>query len=543
MSEELKNKKFLVIDDFLTFRQAMKKMLISIDAKDIDTADSGESAIKEMEIKSYDIILCDYNLGIGKKDGQQVLEEAKHRSLIKYSTIFIMLTAENTMPMVMGAVEYQPDDYLIKPIAKEILRSRMEKIIRKKVDFEDIEKAIDNKEYMSAIALCDERVKKNPRNMLEYLRLKSTICITIGRYDDANEVFEMVLGMRDIPWARMGVGKVHFFKGAYLKAKEVFQLIIEENKTFMEAYDWMSKTLHELGSLEEAQRILKRATEISPKAILRHQTLGRISQEINDYDTAEEAFRSAIDIGKHSCFKGPVEYTGLAKTLLKKDASEEALSVLETARQEFKGNRDAILQTVVTEGIIYKETNREDEAKKTIEEANKLLTGMSGKIPVEATLDLAKMCFEMGDKETGTRLMKDIVKNNHDNQKVIDMVQDIFTDATLEDEGQKMISSTRDEIIRLNNKGVRLVEDEKYEEAIEYFKKAANGLPENKIINANAAHALLIYMEKMGTNDQYIYQALQYLEKVKAIDPADEKYQKLLNMYEKITTSKIHQGA
>jgi len=543
MSEELKNKKFLVIDDFLTFRQAMKKMLISIDAKDIDTADSGESAIKEMEIKSYDIILCDYNLGIGKKDGQQVLEEAKHRSLIKYSTIFIMLTAENTMPMVMGAVEYQPDDYLIKPIAKEILRSRMEKIIKKKDDFEDIEKAIDNKEYMSAIALCDERVKKNPRNMLEYLRLKSTICITIGRYDDANEVFEMVLGMRDIPWARMGVGKVHFFKGAYLKAKEVFQLIIEENKTFMEAYDWMSKTLHELGSLDEAQRILKRATEISPKAILRHQTLGRISQEINDYDTAEEAFRSAIDIGKHSCFKGPVEYTGLAKTLLKKDASEEALSVLETARQEFKGNRDAILQTVVTEGIIYKETNREDEAKKTIEEANKLLTGMSGKIPVEATLDLAKMCFEMGDKETGTRLMKDIVKNNHDNQKVIDMVQDIFTDATLEDEGQKMISSTRDEIIRLNNKGVRLVEDEKYEEAIEYFKKAANGLPENKIINANAAHALLIYMEKMGTNDQYIYQALQYLEKVKAIDPADEKYQKLLNMYEKITTSKIHQGA
>lgn len=52
MSVELANKKFLAIDDFLTFRQAMKKMLVSIDAKDIDTADSGENAIKEMEMKS-----------------------------------------------------------------------------------------------------------------------------------------------------------------------------------------------------------------------------------------------------------------------------------------------------------------------------------------------------------------------------------------------------------------------------------------------------------------------------------------------------------
>lgn len=542
MSTDLKNKKFLIIDDFLTFRQAMKQMLVSIDGRDIDTADNGENAIREMEMKSYDIILCDYNLGIGKKDGQQVLEEAKHRNLIKYSTIFIMLTAENTMNMVMGAVEYQPDDYLIKPIAKEILRSRMEKIIEKKADFEDIEKAIENKEYMSAIALCDERTKNNPRNMLEYMRLKSNLCLTIGRYDEANEVFEMVISMRDIPWARMGLGKVHYYKGAYLKAKEIFQSIIDENRTFIEAYDWLANTLEELGSLEEAQRILLRATEISPKAILRHQALGKISHSINDDDTAEEAFRSAIDLGKHSCFKSPTEYTGLAKTLLNKDSSDEALSILGDARNEFKGNRDAILQTAVTEGIVYKETKREEEAKKSIDEASKILKGMSGKIPVEATMDLAKVCFEMGDKDKGTKLMQDIVRNNHDNEKVINMVQDVFTEATLEDEGQKIISSTRDEIIRLNNKGVRLVEDEKYEEAIEYFKKAAGGLPENKIINANAAHALLIYMDRKGTNDQYIYQALQYLDKVKMIDPSDEKYQKLLSMYEKISTSKIYQG-
>ena len=101
---DYKHKKILIIDDFSSFRRLMVRMLESLGAKDIDDAYSGDVAIRKMEGKAYDIVLCDYNLGHDKKDGQQILEEAKHRGLIRYSSIFVMLTAENTMPMVMGAV-------------------------------------------------------------------------------------------------------------------------------------------------------------------------------------------------------------------------------------------------------------------------------------------------------------------------------------------------------------------------------------------------------------------------------------------------------
>jgi tetratricopeptide (TPR) repeat protein len=537
MSDDLSRKKFLIIDDFSDFRRGVKKILESLGARDIDDAESGEEAVQNMLRKSYDIILCDYNLGHGQKDGQQVLEEVKHRDLIRYSSIFIMLTAENTMPMVMGAVEYQPDDYLIKPITKEILRSRIEKFIKKKADFEEIDKLIRNKEYIHAIELCDERAKSNKGNMLEYLRLKCGLCITIGRYDDATAVCEKVLSMRDIPWANMELGKVYFLTGDYLKAKEKFQSIILENKTYMEAYDWLAKTLEELGSMDEAQQALLTATEISPKAILRHQAIGDISFKIKDYDAAEDAFKSAIEIGNHSCFKSPSEYTGIAKTFLKKDSSEEALSILSEAREEFKGNRNAMLQTAITEGIAYKELNRDEDAKKAVKEASRLLDSLSGKIPVEATMDLAKVCFDLGEKEKGVEFMQNIVRNYHDNDKVIGMVQDVFDDATLQEEGKKIIDSTRNEIVELNNKGVHLVEEKKLEEAIEYFRKAASGLPESKIINANAAQALIMYMRENGKSDQHLYQASQYLERVKKIDPSYEKYQNLLNLYEKISAS------
>jgi tetratricopeptide (TPR) repeat protein len=537
MAIDYKHKKILIVDDFSSFRRLMVRMLESLGAKDIDDAYSGDSAIQKMESKAYDIVMCDYNLGHDKKDGQQILEEAKHRGLIRYSSIFVMLTAENTMPMVMGAVEYQPDDYLIKPISKEMVTMRLEKILKRKTDFEDIETAVRNKEYLRAITLCDERAINIPRYMLEYLRLKGDLCITIGRYDEAAAVFEKVLSMREISWAKMGMGKVHFHKGEYLKAKDMFKSVLDDNKTYMEAYDWLAKALQELEALDEAQKVLLTAIGISPKAILRHQTIGDISGKIGDYDAAEEAFKSAIAIGKHSCFKSPSYYTGLAKTMIKKDSPDEALQVLNSARNEFKGNIEAMFQTVSMEGIVYKGMNRKEDARKTIQEATRLLEKLSGKVPMEATMDLARVCFDLGEKEKGMQFMQNIVRNNHDNDKVLAMVQGVFKDSQLEEEGAKVITTTKNEVIKLNNEGVSLIEEGKLEDAIEYFEKAAKGLPESKIINANAAQALMMYMQKSGTNEKYLYTASQYLDRIKSIDPSYDKYQKLLNLYEKVAGS------
>jgi CheY-like chemotaxis protein len=62
-------------------------MLQSVGVLSIDNAPTGESAIDQIQNNAYDVILCDYNLGDNKEDGQQILEEIKYRELIKLSTI------------------------------------------------------------------------------------------------------------------------------------------------------------------------------------------------------------------------------------------------------------------------------------------------------------------------------------------------------------------------------------------------------------------------------------------------------------------------
>jgi hypothetical protein len=50
-------------------------MIESMGVHQVDGVKSGECAIQQMQENAYDVFFCVYNLGQGKKDGQQMIEE------------------------------------------------------------------------------------------------------------------------------------------------------------------------------------------------------------------------------------------------------------------------------------------------------------------------------------------------------------------------------------------------------------------------------------------------------------------------------------
>ncbi len=163
MNSIFKDLRFLIVDDFVDMRSVLRNMLTSFGVTKIDMAVNGKEAIKLIEQKRFDVILCDYNLGEGR-DGQQVLEEIRHRKLIGVGSVFVMVTAENTRVMVMGAVEYEPDSYLTKPFTKNLLGKRLNRLLTKKADLIQIEHAINNLDYDLANRLIDEKLADDSQN-------------------------------------------------------------------------------------------------------------------------------------------------------------------------------------------------------------------------------------------------------------------------------------------------------------------------------------------------------------------------------------------
>ncbi len=517
----LGNKRYLVIDDFGEMRSTLRSMLSLFGVTDIDNAKNGAEAISSMLSKKYDVVLCDYNLGPGK-DGQQVLEEARHRGLISLSTAFLMITAENTTSMVLGAIEFEPDSYLNKPFTKDLLRNRLKKVLTKKLDLQPIDAALERKDYPKALELLDQRIAGNPRNLSDLIRLKGDICIRSGAYEEAAVVFESVLATREMAWARMGLGRVYYGLKRYEAARETFQELINTNNQLTQAYDWLSRSLKALGDLRGSQEVLSTALSMSPRAILRQQELGEIAMENKDFNTAEDAFNQAVNLGKHSIHKHPKIYARLVESKVSNEENNDkqnAFKVIEQMQKEFKGDREADLYAAISKASVHRGLGEEDQALESMARAERLYDHFGAHNNSEITLSMAKINAKMGNEEAAKKLFQTAIKNNHDDDHFLRNVAAALNESGISESAGALISETKKEIIALNNEGVRLVSDNRIEEAIGLFEKAAEGMSGNKAINLNAAKVLIMSMERDGLRSEYTRKTREYLERIKKLDP------------------------
>lgn len=514
------SKNFLIIDDFQGMRSMMREMLKAFGAKHIDTATNGSEAIANLEKNKYDVVLCDHNLGIGK-NGQQILEEAKHRDLIGLATAWLIVTAEKTSDLVIGAAEFMPDDYIIKPVNEATMRGRLEKVIARKDSLLDIEKALRAKNYARTVALCDELLVTNKTNATELLRIKTNTLMTMGKYDQAKQVFEQILAKRDIPWAKTGLGKVAFYSGDMERARQLFREVIGDNPAYLEAHDWLAKSFEMTEELDEAQRVLARCTELSPNSVIRQKTLGEIAHKRGDLDTAENAFRKTIKLGEFSVHKTPIAYLGLAKICSDKENSIEALQILKNVHKEFDGP-ETKLHAKVLEGMVYRKSGDFVSAGKLSKEVAELVQQDKDILPPGVMVEAAQLFLETGNKEAAENLAQVIVKNNHENTKLLAQVNELYAQAGMQDEGKKIVETSRQEVVEANNRGVTLAKEGKLDEAIQVLRDARTMLPNNKRIMINLANVAVLSMRQGGRTDILMQVARECLDRVSKLDPQEK---------------------
>jgi len=513
-------KSFLIIDDFPGMRSMLREMLRTFGTKNIDTVTNGKEAITFLEKNKYDVVLCDYNLGSGK-NGQHILEEAKFRGLIGLATAWIIITAEKTADLVFGAAEYMPDDYIIKPVNEATMKSRLEKVLARKEMLVDIEKAACDKDYNHTITLCDKALASSKTNATELQRIKTSTLLTMGRYDRAQQEFELILAKRDIPWAKTGLGKAAFYKGEHARAQQLFREVINENPAYLEAHDWLAKSYEAAGELEEAQRALVRCTELSPNSVIRQKNLGELAHKRGDLEIAENAFRKTIKLGQFSIHKTPVAYLGLAKICSENDNPAEALQILKDTCKEFE-SAETSFHAKVVEGMVYSKSGDLANAGKISREVAELVKADDGHRASSVMLEAAQMFLATGNKEAAEDIARTIIKNNHENAELLAQVNDLYSQAGMSDQGEELVRKSRQEVIAINDRGVILAKEGKLDEAIRLLSDAHTMLPNNKRIMINLSNMAVMAMRKNGRNGDMMLIVDECLRQVAKLDPQDK---------------------
>ncbi len=110
------NEKLLIVEDEETLCESLKRVLVR-EGYDVETANSAESVLSDVEEWVYDLIITDINLpGI---DGIELLRRIRARFP---EQIVIIITAYASIETAVGALRAGAYDYVIKPIIHEEIK-------------------------------------------------------------------------------------------------------------------------------------------------------------------------------------------------------------------------------------------------------------------------------------------------------------------------------------------------------------------------------------------------------------------------------------
>lgn len=525
---------FLIIDDMEAARSTLRLTLSTFGVTHTNFAANGMDAMRRLQHQKFDVILCDYVLGSGK-DGQQVLEEIRHRNLISRSTVFIMLTAERGYQKVINAVELAPDDYLIKPFNGETLMLRLERAIEKKAHFKAVYEMVDSQDFASAIEECERNIQAKSRHIIDFIRLKAELLLLVGDPEEARKLYETVLATRAVPWAKMGLGKAMFQQNQWAEAEEAFLSLTEENDSYVAAHDWLAKTYEAMGDTGKAQDAIMRAVDISPNRVVRQKKLGEVAAINQDHDTAEKAFKSSIELGKYSVHKSSDDYVGLSRALLGKGDHDKALEALRNLGTDFPDDPCAALQTTMTKSLIYKDMGNEAYAKTLLDEALQQFKSSKNELPGHAVVAMAETCLHFGEKQAADGIVRELATASHGDQALLNKAAAAYQRFGMGEEVQQVIQEGAKEAVRLNNQAVMLAREGRLEEAIALLRQAADNKSAGITVVLNAAQVIILSIDQKGWDESYGNTARNYLRRAREMDAADPKYKKVAESYKGIT--------
>lgn len=527
MNVSFRQLRTLVIDDFQGMRTMLCDFVKAMGVTQVETANNGREALRMLAGSSYDVVICDFNLGSGA-NGQQVLEEAKLRNLVGVSSIWAIVTAEKTAEMVMGAAEIKPDDYLIKPINQVFLQARLEKLVLRKQALGAVESAMRAKDYPAAIAHCDDLLKTPVVNRQEILRIQSDLMLTIGDFAAARGVFESVLSQRQVSWAKTGLGRLLFYQQDYAGARELFLQVLSDNRMYVEAADWLARTCEAMGDSAQAQSVLEDAVKLSPNSPLRQKHLGDTAMKNGALDVAQQAFEKNIRISEFSVHKTPVAYVRLAQVLSDKGEAQEALKVLKRSKVDFRFNPAAGVQTAAAESRVYQKmgmTAPAQSALATAEQlAQQLAQQLQGQLSPDLQVELAHAQLRLGQKEKACQTLSQVVKNNHENSDLTRAIESVFEQENMADVGRALVQASRQEVTEINNQGVLLAKQGAFAPGAQLLRSALDKLPGSEVLLINLCGLLIAQMNRDGYRHDLAAEVRQSLEQVRQINPGNPKY-------------------
>lgn len=521
----------LIVDDFDSFRVTVSNMLQDIGIQYIDSAVNGADALRHCKNKSYDLILCDHNLGKGKT-GQQVLEDLRENGHLNRYALFVLISAESSKSIIMAAYDYEPDAYLTKPITTKALQQRLSRLFAQRTRMLPIMQAMDNERWDVAEALCLREINGGGRYTNQCQKLLGQLYIQTGAYEKAEAVYRDVLDVRQLDWAQVGMARVKKMQGDLVSAQQWLEEVMNTNPLCMKAYDLQAEIYREQHLHKRLQDVLQQTVEISPLSILRQQQLGDVAMLNNDAETAANAYRRTVRLGENSFYDRLENHTGFARAtlalfredkILAKPLLRDAIKTMAELEQRFTKSPEEKIEALLIEAQLFASNGETRKAEELLQAARNQSADLDI-LPITADIELVRAFVAVGQKNMADELTRTLLERYKGSERDLEKL-----DALLEEPASE---KNRSLVAAINKKGIACYEASDYEAAIQCFEDALQTFPNHIGIRLNLVQALVDKL-KIEADAASMDLAIDTLAQVEGkIVPAHDQYRRFRQLQE-----------
>jgi CheY-like chemotaxis protein len=298
--DDLSSTRALVVDGNPTSRAILVNQLREFGVGSVVQCTRVLDARRQLEYKTFDIVLCELSFGQDSATGQDLLDDLRRNQMLPFSTVFIMVTSEATYIKVAEAAESALDGYLLKPHTASNLAERLYQARQRKSSLQEIFTAIEAEDFETAVELCVRRFESRGPFWLYAARIGAELLMRVGKYDAAQTLYEAVVAAKTLPWAKLGVARSQLDKGEPLRAASTLENLISEDPNYADAYDVMGRAQFELGNFEQTLDTFKMAADLTPHSITRLQNLGMLTYYSGNRVEAEKILGKTARLGLDS---------------------------------------------------------------------------------------------------------------------------------------------------------------------------------------------------------------------------------------------------
>lgn len=289
----------LIVDSHTTTSNLLASHLRMLGLGQVVQCARAAEAIRHIDDRGFDVVLCEQRLADGTM-GQDLIEELRRSARLSLRTIVMVISADASYNTVAEIAESAVDGFVIRPYTPGGLEDRLVAAHRRKAALSPVFDAIEAQRHEHALKLCEALYTRRAPHWTHAARLGAELALRLDKPALASTLFETVLSVKAVPWAKLGLARTLAASGAAGAALSTIENLLATEPRYVDAYDVLGRLHAEQGDLQAALTAYRQASQITPASVLRAQKYGILAYYADDAVSAQAALERAAALGRQA---------------------------------------------------------------------------------------------------------------------------------------------------------------------------------------------------------------------------------------------------